>query len=81
MIRSVPVSATLNEVVTSRLTIAFDMIRFHKLAKFLRRPPSRVVGRDVHALTTLLAFLVVRKHGLLPWADALDPSLSNALHS
>lgn len=80
MIRSVPVSAALNEVVTSRHTIAFDVIRFHKLAQLLRRPPSRIVSRDMNALTALLALLMIRKHSLLSWADALDPCLSNALH-
>ena len=80
MIRSVAVSVALKETTKCRLTIALDVIRFHKLAILLVRPPSRVVGSNVNTLPTLLAFLVVWKHSLLPWTDALDPGLSNALH-
>ena len=80
MIRSVQVSVALNMMMTCRLTIALDVIRLHKLAKLLRRPPSRVVSRDMNTLTALLALLVVWKHSLLSWADALDPGLGNALH-
>jgi hypothetical protein len=80
LIRSVPISAALRAVVTCWLTITLDVIGFNKFAKLLIRPPFRVVGRNVNALPTLLAFLVVRKHSLLSWADAFDPGLSNALH-
>lgn len=80
MIRSVPVSDVFNEAMPCRLTIALDVIRLYKLAKLLIRPPFRVVGSNVNALSALLAFLVVREHSLLSWADALDPGFSNALH-
>ena len=80
MIRSVPVSDVIKEAMPCRLTIALDVVRFYEFAKLLIRPPFRVVGSNVNALSALLAFLVVREHSLLSWADALDPGLCNALH-